>query len=85
MKDRNPVDNIRFFSRYNDFESFHISRQKVSFVVPEQYEETAIQIFTRDADKVGVRPSLPPARPARTEKAQLFTVVWSARVAVAAR
>ena len=55
MKDRNPVDNISFYSRYNDFESFHISRGKVSFIVPEQYEETAIRIYTRDPDKVCTR------------------------------
>ena len=52
MQDRNPVDNIRFYSRYNDFQSFKIPRTKVSFMVPEQYEELAIRIFTRDPDKV---------------------------------
>ena len=53
MQDRNPVDNIRFFSRYNDFQALKIPRSKVSFLVPEQYEELAIRIFTRDSDKVG--------------------------------
>ena len=55
MKDINPVDKISFFSRYNDFESFHISRAKVSFIVPEQYEEVAIRIYTRDPEKVRIR------------------------------
>jgi deoxynucleoside triphosphate triphosphohydrolase SAMHD1 len=58
MRDRNPVDAIRFYSRYNDFEAFHISRAKVSFVVPEQYEETILRIYTRDPDKA--RPALLP-------------------------
>jgi len=52
MQDRNPVDNIRFYSRYNDFKSFQIPRSKVSFLIPEQYEELAVRIFTRDPDKV---------------------------------
>ncbi|KAJ8659933.1 hypothetical protein O0I10_004159 [Lichtheimia ornata] len=51
MKDRNPVDSIRFFSKFNDNESFTIPKQQVSFMIPSQFEEVVIRVFTRNPQK----------------------------------
>ncbi|KAI7876669.1 HD phosphohydrolase domain-containing protein [Lichtheimia hyalospora FSU 10163] len=51
MKDRNPVDSIRFFSKFNDNESFTIPKQQVSYMIPSQFEEVVIRVFTRNPQK----------------------------------
>ncbi|KAI9278654.1 HD phosphohydrolase domain-containing protein [Phascolomyces articulosus] len=52
MKDRNPVDSIRFYSKFNDHESFTIPKQQVSYMIPQQFEEVIVRVFTRDPQKV---------------------------------
>ncbi|CAO3620813.1 unnamed protein product [Cunninghamella blakesleeana] len=52
MQDRNPVDSIRFFSKFNDHESFTIPKHHVSFMIPSQFQEVVIRIYTRDATKI---------------------------------
>ncbi|KAI7871831.1 HD phosphohydrolase domain-containing protein [Spinellus fusiger] len=51
MKDRNPVDSIRFFSKFHDNVSFTIPKEHVSFLIPGQFEEVIIRIFARDPSK----------------------------------
>ncbi|KAI9343829.1 hypothetical protein BD770DRAFT_397934 [Pilaira anomala] len=52
MNESNPVDSIRFFSRYNDQESFNISKKKVSYMIPSKFQDINIRIFTRDPTKM---------------------------------
>lgn len=52
MKDRNPVDSTRFYSKYHDNSSFHITQNQVSYLVPEIYEELDIRIFAKDTSKM---------------------------------
>ncbi|KAI8140339.1 HD phosphohydrolase domain-containing protein [Fennellomyces sp. T-0311] len=52
MKDRNPVDSIRFYSKFNNQESFTIPKQQVSFMIPQQFEEVAVRVFTRDVHRI---------------------------------
>ncbi|KAI7889852.1 uncharacterized protein EV154DRAFT_513101 [Mucor mucedo] len=52
MKERNPVDSIRFFSKFNDQESFNISKQKVSYMIPSKFQDINIRIFTRTPGKM---------------------------------
>jgi len=52
LQDQNPVDYVKFYSRFNDYESYTIPKNKVSLVVPEQFEENVIRIFARDPSKV---------------------------------
>ncbi|KAI8071401.1 HD phosphohydrolase domain-containing protein [Gongronella butleri] len=52
MQDRNPVDSIRFFSKHNDNESFTIPKHHVSYMIPTQFQEVVIRVFTRNPNKV---------------------------------
>lgn len=52
MKDENPVDKMRFFSRWEADESFAIPRERVSFLVPDRFSERYLRVFTRDPEKV---------------------------------
>ncbi|GAB5586934.1 hypothetical protein Unana1_01834 [Umbelopsis nana] len=51
MKDKNPVDFIKFFNRW-DRESFFMPKDQVSYMVPSQFQEIAVRIYTRDSSKV---------------------------------
>ncbi len=48
MRDKNPVDNVSFFQDWNDTESRKIPRNKVSSLIPEQFEERYLRVFLRD-------------------------------------
>lgn len=52
MNECNPVDSIRFFSKFNDQESFNISKQKVSYMIPSKFQDVNIRIFTRNPTKM---------------------------------
>ncbi|KAI8089448.1 uncharacterized protein BX664DRAFT_297172 [Halteromyces radiatus] len=52
MQDQNPVDSIRFFSKFNDNESFTIPKHHVSYMIPTQFQEVVIRIYTRNPTKV---------------------------------
>lgn len=52
MKGENPVDRVKFFGKWNQDEAFKIPRHKVSYIVPERYEDITIRIFARDPEKV---------------------------------
>jgi len=49
MKDKNPVDNVHFFSNWNDTDYFSIPKQNVSLLIPELFQEKYIQIFCRES------------------------------------
>lgn len=51
MKERNPVDNVRFFNKWSEKEAFPIDKKNVSLLIPDQFSERYIRIFTRDASK----------------------------------
>ncbi|KAF9910748.1 SAM domain and HD [Lobosporangium transversale] len=52
MKDRNPVDNIKFFSKNNHSVSYHIPKEKVSSLIPSEFQENIIRVYSRDPSKV---------------------------------
>ncbi|KAI8889665.1 HD-domain/PDEase-like protein [Backusella circina FSU 941] len=52
MNDKNPVDSIRFFSKYNSQESFTIPKEQVSYMIPANFQDVLIRIFTRNIDKM---------------------------------
>ncbi|KAG0019428.1 SAM domain and HD [Entomortierella chlamydospora] len=52
MKDQNPVDNIKFFSKNNHTVSYHIPKEKVSSLIPSEFQENIIRVFARDPSKV---------------------------------
>ncbi|KAK3811980.1 MAG: HD phosphohydrolase domain-containing protein [Benniella sp.] len=52
MKDQNPVDAVKFFSKHNHTVSYHIPKEKVSSLIPSQFQENIIRVFTRNPSKV---------------------------------
>ncbi|RKP13824.1 HD phosphohydrolase domain-containing protein [Piptocephalis cylindrospora] len=50
--DKNPVDSVKFYSKHDHHEAFHISKERVSLLVPERYQEVIIRVYTRDTNKV---------------------------------
>lgn len=52
MKDQNPVDGIKFFSKTNHSVSYHIPKEKVSSLIPSEFQENIIRVFSRDPSKV---------------------------------
>ncbi|KAI8369175.1 hypothetical protein EDC96DRAFT_607057 [Choanephora cucurbitarum] len=52
MKEKNPVDSIRFFSKFNDKESFNIPQDKVSYLIPTTFQDVNLRIYTRDPSKM---------------------------------
>ncbi|CAG8494845.1 12102_t:CDS:10 [Funneliformis caledonium] len=50
-KNENPVDCVKFYNQYEIDKAFYLDKSQVSYLVPEQYEETIIRIFTRDDSK----------------------------------
>ncbi|KAI9504646.1 hypothetical protein GGI25_000696 [Coemansia spiralis] len=53
MGKENPVDHIKFYSKYSIDEKFPIASEFISMCVPEKYEERIVRIFTRTASKRG--------------------------------
>ncbi|KAJ3323988.1 SAM domain and HD [Boothiomyces sp. JEL0866] len=51
MKDKNPVDSIRFFTKYDSI-PISIKKEQVSGLIPEQYKEVIVRIFSRKATNV---------------------------------
>ncbi|EPZ36023.1 HD phosphohydrolase domain-containing protein [Rozella allomycis CSF55] len=52
MKDKNPVDKIHFYSKYDEDTPISINKEHVSSLIPNKMEETICRVFTRDSAKV---------------------------------
>lgn len=50
MKDKNPVDGVKFFQDYNDTASFHIDKNKVSVLLPSNFMERKVRVFSKRRD-----------------------------------
>ncbi|KAJ9089749.1 hypothetical protein DSO57_1009500 [Entomophthora muscae] len=51
-EDRNPVDHVKFFSKYDTTSARHISKDMVSYLVPEQFSEMTLRVFAKDKTKI---------------------------------
>ncbi|KAI9002319.1 hypothetical protein BC832DRAFT_593626 [Gaertneriomyces semiglobifer] len=51
MKDRNPVDNIGFFSKWHPDVKFHVPKEHVSSFIPNDFEEITLRVYARNNDK----------------------------------
>lgn len=47
MKNKNPIDNVKFFPDWNDDALVHISSSKVSYVIPATFEEKILRLYLR--------------------------------------
>lgn len=54
MKDKNPVDSVKFFQEYADTTSFHIDKSKVSVLLPSNFMERKVRVFSKSRDPVYV-------------------------------
>jgi hypothetical protein len=50
MKDRNPMDFIRFFTKYDPNTSVFIPKEHISSFIPNHFKEIIIRVFVRDAE-----------------------------------
>ncbi len=50
MQDKNPVDATRFFRDYCATEAFHIPKNKVSYILPTQFQERIVRVYSRSVD-----------------------------------
>jgi hypothetical protein len=54
MKERNPVDSVKFFQDYTDTTSFHIDKNKVSVLLPSNFMERKVRVFSKSRDPMYV-------------------------------
>ncbi len=47
MKNKNPIDNVKFFRDWDDENPVHISSSKVSYVIPATFEEKILRLYLR--------------------------------------
>ncbi|GAQ87196.1 hypothetical protein KFL_003380010 [Klebsormidium nitens] len=55
LGDKNPVDNVHFFDRFDSTEKYLMLKHKVSHLLPEVFEEHIVKVYAKDpakADKV---------------------------------
>jgi len=50
--DQNPVDYVKFYAKYNDTTAQNISKNTVSFIAPEQFDELTLRVFAKDKTKI---------------------------------
>lgn len=53
MKKKNPVNNVSFYTKWNLQESFKISQEKVSLLIPHVFSETIVRVYSKEKDQVG--------------------------------
>ena len=54
MKNKNPVDSVKFFQDYGDTHSFHIDKSKVSLLLPISVIERKVRVFSKSKDPMYV-------------------------------
>ena len=54
MKNKNPVDSVKFFQDYGDTHSFHIDKSKVSLLLPNSFIERKVRVFSKSRDPMYV-------------------------------
>eukprot|EP01138_Halocafeteria_seosinensis_P001740 gb/GECG01001783.1/.p1 GENE.gb/GECG01001783.1/~~gb/GECG01001783.1/.p1 ORF type:complete len:543 (+),score=69.01 gb/GECG01001783.1/:1-1629(+) len=49
-KDQSPLENTLFFNDYQNPESFHVSSNKVSYILPVNFQERILRVYSRKRD-----------------------------------
>ncbi|XP_062925463.1 deoxynucleoside triphosphate triphosphohydrolase SAMHD1-like [Mobula hypostoma] len=55
MKEKNPINNVRFYRKNNPDKAFPIRREQVSQILPKKFSEQLIQAYCKKTDKKSVR------------------------------
>ena len=50
MKNKNPVDSVNFFQEYHDTRSFHIDKNKVSVLLPSNFMERKVRVYSKSRE-----------------------------------
>eukprot|EP01080_Neovahlkampfia_damariscottae_P000973 gene973-9880_t len=53
MKDKNPVDSVYFYNKGSD-DKFHISKDEISLLIPDQFQERFIGCYVKDSSKLEI-------------------------------
>jgi len=51
MKDKNPVDYVKFYNKNNTKRSFKIDADQVSLILPSKFSEQYVRIYVKDEKK----------------------------------
>lgn len=54
MKDKNPIDNVHFYSKRNLDKSFNIDSKIESALMPREFAEKRIRIYVKDVKKLNI-------------------------------
>jgi len=54
MKDQNPIDNIHWFTKWDQTESFSMPQQEISLLAPSTFSEKYVRIYCRDRTKLPI-------------------------------
>lgn len=54
MKDKNPIDLFKFFSKTNPKKPYHIRKKDISSMLPDVFEESEVQVFCKCDDKAEI-------------------------------
>lgn len=57
MRDENPIDSFRFFSKSNPTKPYHLRRDEVSEMLPSVFQDMEIEVYCTDITKVAVATS----------------------------
>lgn len=55
LQDKDPVNLTHFYKSSAPNRSFSMSRKRVSFLVPTQFQERIVRVFSRNSDKAVCR------------------------------
>ncbi|XP_072918216.1 uncharacterized protein [Hemitrygon akajei] len=55
MKEKNPINNVRFYCKNDPDKAFKIRREQVSQILPERFSEQLIQAYCKKTDEESVR------------------------------
>nr|XP_006817901.1 PREDICTED: deoxynucleoside triphosphate triphosphohydrolase SAMHD1-like [Saccoglossus kowalevskii] len=51
MKEKNPIDNLSFYTKEKPDESFQITKNEVSYLLPSVFQEQVLFVFVKDVSK----------------------------------
>ncbi|KAJ3370163.1 SAM domain and HD [Kappamyces sp. JEL0680] len=49
MKDRNPVDSVKFFTKYDAVKTVSIQKELVSGFIPQQFKEITVRVYSKQS------------------------------------
>jgi len=60
---KNPIENVRFYSKENPNKSFKMAREEVSMMTPQRFEEYILRVFIKSPERTKKKRRALPSRP----------------------